>query len=360
MKVKEKESEGIARQCVARLYSRVQAATIRYNVGYFRTLACGLRTHAIDCNASQRLEQLKVRLWVLKAAFFLKMNGRTSRDPTGPERKLQSAAIAKLAELRKARSERATRISSTDLTQTSGSVESGRSRDSFGEISSSEEGSCFERSSQEVPVKAGTKKPSLKDTCQTGANEISFQRLQKGGKMHKEHALLERPRSPGASTSVLATIQNKSTSQLDMHEFKSMHSSMLGDESKVLDGIINNLGSMSLGVDDQKENDRASVPSHAKNRLNSEDTQRFPRASESVPAVSTSAQPIGRPPGSTTTTSASTIPQVNAEGSDARRDLNLEGKERAFCLPGSVASSLYDHQVQTLSYGDPAFFCCAH
>lgn len=223
------------------------------------------------------------------------MSGRTSRDPVGAERKAQSLAIAKLAELRQARLEKATLVPFTDQTNCSSSChEVG--------LDGSEAVTCkTSEPASHVGSSCGQRRPQgsvlRTDTEGTDAS-VEFRRLRKGVKTHDDCG--KDRRAEESDSSSLDAIAASQTSQ------RSLQSSRHGGDECTMSKLFDSFGSLSL---DNGGAQKAAPPSKA---LQTD------------------------------------LPRFNgqeAKESTLQTDLNLQGKQHLFSLPGSVASSLYDHQV---------------
>jgi hypothetical protein len=221
------------------------------------------------------------------------MSGRTSRDPSGAERKAQSLAIAKLAELRQARLERAALVPFADQTNCSSSCNESDLNVLDGATRKfSEPASLESRRGQRV-----LEEPLQQVSIDTEGREFSvdFRRLRKGIKSHDDGGKGYLPEEHD-----VAKIAASQACQ------KLLQSGGHGDDEQTMSKLLNNFGSLSLD-----------------------------HAQKAVPT-------------DTKMTFRTGLPHFNgqeAKENTLQTDWNLQGKQHSFNLPGSVAASLYDHQV---------------
>eukprot|EP00884_Botryococcus_braunii_P020558 jgi/Botrbrau1/7186/Bobra.0300s0016.1 len=268
------------------------------------------------------------------------MSGRSSRDATGPERKLQSAAIAKLAELRQARLQKTAPQPLADATDLHGLRRNGSSSDSWEWVSDALAPSCSSEAHDEVLVGTQPKRPALKDSFPTSESS-HLKRLQKGKKTYLESSS-ECSRSSCSRTSMPQAYPSYSQER----EGDKNHGIKPEEEHTSLDRVMNQIGSMSLVAEDHKENDRGNRPAREKGFLRQNNLPLSSnRTSEAGPSESTLADNFRSREEPAYFTSTDTTFGDKAEVCKSQADLVTEGTEKAFCLPGHVADSLYDHQV---------------
>lgn len=222
-----------------------------------------------------------------------------ARDATGPERRAQSLAIAKLAELRQARLEKAALVPFADQTNCSSSRHEGASNSLEGAPCKTSEPASHVASSYEQ----GRLREPLQQTDGEGSDpSVDFRRLRKGIKTYEACDRDSRPEERGAKPKDTAKIAASQPCQ------RLLRSGSHGDDESTLSDLFDSFGSLSL------DNGGAykALPSDAPKAVNTDS-----------PKVS------GHEVKKTT----------------LQTDLNLRGKQHSFSLLGSVASSLYDHQV---------------